>query len=90
MKTIKGIEKTLTWYKASEVLPKKSGDDFLVVDTVGVITTTSYSHEHKAFHASDGIPALHKFNDVIYWTDLNQTKKYFQKKLEREVWRRKE
>lgn len=83
---IKGIEKMLTWYKADEVLPKKSGDDFLIIDIVGVITTTSYSHEHKAFNASDGNPPIHQFNDVVYWADLKQIKEYFHKKLYAELW----
>lgn len=85
-KNNKEITTTLTWYRADEVLPRKSGDDFLVIDKIGSIMCTSYSSVQKAFNASDHTPPLYQFNDIVYWADLGQIKRGFYKKL----WRNKE
>lgn len=62
------------WYRADEVLPQKSGDSFIVIDKVGSVLVTSYSHEHKAFNAWDDIPPVYKYTDIVYWTNAEQIK----------------
>lgn len=55
----------MVWKKASEQLPKQSGE-VVVVTTHKRVTTLSYSDRHKKFNVHDSNNGKHAIQ-VLYW-----------------------
>ncbi len=56
----------MVWKKASEQLPKQSGE-VVVVTTHKRVTTLSYSDRHKKFNAHDSNNGENAISNVVYW-----------------------
>ena len=69
----------LTWHKASEELPEKSGEYLTIIESkvhkngILQLNTMPYSKKHKAFNAHDHETVPSYPITVAYWTEYPKT-----------------